>query len=260
VTGLALLALLAGAAAGAGPFQGASPFQVEHARSREARERIAGSDPSAALPAYEALEKELGDRPEIEAGRGAALERLGRHPAAEAAFGKARKAPEPLGSRALLGLGNARAGKGDAAGAATAYREALARDPAYADARHNLEVVLRRQAEGAPRPDPARPPQPSQGGPKDQGAGGDKQEERSGGPQGPKPAGAPTPGQEPRPRPAPGGGDERKEAGEGGTASDGRLSREEAERLLDALRSREKNLPSRARPRGEGRRDAQRDW
>jgi tetratricopeptide (TPR) repeat protein len=219
---------------------GASPFREEHPLSRQARERIAAGAPDRALESYARLEGETGPRPEIELGRGAALLELSRDREAEEAFGRARAAPEPLGSRALLGLSDARAGAGDLDGAVAAAREALVRDPGYEDARVNLELLLRRRSgekgeatEGGPPPGPARSPGAGSG------------EERGGRP----PAG------DPAPRAGRGG------EGAGGSGPAGALSRREAERLLDALRAREANLPaSAARPRGARRPDAEKDW
>lgn len=239
---------------------GASPLEVEHLRSREARERIAAGAPAQALPAYQALERELGPLPAIEVGRGAALLKLDRHAEARQAFGKARQAPEPLGSRALLGLGNALCGTGELSAAAAAYREALERDPAYADARHNLELVLRRQQQAAPpQAKPGPSPRPGEGAARDPGAGPPGQRGQGPAPQGDDPAPAPAP--DPSARPEPADAAPSAEAGERGARADGQLTRREAERLLDALRAREPNLPPEAaQPRGAGRRDALRDW
>jgi tetratricopeptide (TPR) repeat protein len=238
----------------------AAPFlSGEHPLSREAREKLAAGDRAGALESYAALERQLGARPEIALGRGAALAELGRHAEAREAFAAARDAPEPLGSRSLLGVGNAAVGQGDLDGAASAYRQALSRDPGYADARHNLEVALRRRAEaGAPSPQPGRPPEPGDGGPRQRGGG--------------QPGGeaAPARGQlRPRaeergageqPGAAAGPGPRNEREGDGGGEAGGRMRREEAERLLDAMRARERNLPPAARRRDAGRRDAAKDW
>jgi hypothetical protein len=218
---------------------GASPFREEHPLSRQARERMAAGAPDRALESYARLEGETGPRPEIELGRGAALLGLSRDREAEEAFGRARAAPEPLGSRALLGLSDARAGAGDLDGAVAAAREALVRDPGYDDARVNLELLLRRRSGEKGEAKEGGPPPGAAGSP---GAG--SREEQAGR----RPAG------DPAPRPA-----EREDAGVSGPA--GALSRREAERLLDALRARERNLPaSAARPRGARRPDAEKDW
>jgi tetratricopeptide (TPR) repeat protein len=226
---------------------GASPFREEHPLSRQARERIASGAPERALESYAALEKELGPRPEIEVGRGAALLALGRGDEARQAFDRARDAPEPVGSRALLGLGDARAAKGDVPGAIAATREALVRDPGYEEARGNLEILLRRAEPegGAPRPEADRPKPDASPGPGDRAA-----------------ADAPPPGRPaPEPGAAPGRPGERQREPEEAGAAPGELSRAEAERLLDALRARERALPSAPPgPRSARRPDAEKDW
>ena len=220
------------------PALGASPFREEHPLSRQARQALAAGAPARALEAYARLEREAGPRPEIDLGRGAALLGLSRPLEAEEAFGRARQAPEPLGSRALLGLSDARAGAGDLDGAVAAAREALVRDPAFEDARLNLEQLLRRKAgeKGEPEGDGAH------AGPAQAGAGG---REEAG-----PPPGNPARGER--------RGDRKAAVG---PEPGGELSRREAERLLDALRARERNLPaSAAGPRRTRRPDVEKDW
>jgi len=225
----------------------ASPIQAEHPRSRQAREHVAAREAEPALQAYRALEAEVGPRPELEVGRGAALLSGSRDAEAAEAFGRAREAPEPLGSRALLGLGTALAGKGELDGAIAAYRQALQRDPGYAEARQDLEVALRRKAEQPP-PQPEQRPRP----------GGAQQ----GAPE-PKPEGAPRPAprQEPGPRPA-----EPERGGQPAAPSrpeprpGERPSRDEAIRLLDAMKAREQSLPESQRQKAARRGDAEKDW
>ena len=80
----------------------------------------------------------------------------------------ARGAGPELAPRAWYNLGNARLGAGDAAGAVSAYVESLRRDPASADAKHNLELALRaleRQREESRQEGGASPEEPQpQGG------------------------------------------------------------------------------------------------
>ncbi len=220
-----------------------SPLRAEHERSRAAREHVAAREADPALEAYRALEAEVGPRPEIEVGRGAALLAGKRDGEAAEAFDRARAAPEPLGSRALLGLGTALAGQGKLDGAIAAYREALRRDPGYAEARQDLEVVLRRKVEQQPPPKPQPSQQPSPGSP--------RSPERG-------------PGGEPQPEPKRGAG-EPPQAGpqrpQGPPEAPGdRPSRDEALRLLDAMRAREQNLPEAARHRAVRRGDVDKDW
>ncbi len=76
-------------------------------------------------------------------------------------------------------------------------------------------------------------------------------------PEGPQPARAPgAPGEEP----ARARGSEREDPGAGSEKAEA-LSRREAERLLDALGARERNLPaSAAKPHGARRPDVEKDW
>lgn len=69
--------------------------------------------------------------------------------------------PEAELQRAWYNLGGARLAADDAAGAVDAYEEALRRDPSDADAKHNLEVALRRLEEERRR---LLPPRDSPGG------------------------------------------------------------------------------------------------
>ncbi len=54
----------------------------------------------------------------------------------------ARSAPVGLAPQAWYNLGAARLKAGDGAGAVEAYKEALRREPGFADAKHNLELAL----------------------------------------------------------------------------------------------------------------------
>ena len=261
----------------------AAPFTTEQPRVREGNERLLSGDPAAALERYQEAERELGPRPELDFDRGDALSAQGKHAEAREAWKKALEADRagPLSSRALQNMGNALDAAGDHEGAARAFADALRRDPANEDARYNLEVLQRRKAGGKGKPkdegqDGSRRPQaaPEPG----QGQQGKDQPER---PQ----------GQQPRPEQQPGGQpdrpkDERRRAGdqerrEQGTqgqepqagerkpGQDGEraaarpegLGRQDAERLLDALRARERNMPlgpaGRKEPR---RRDVAKDW
>lgn len=55
-----------------------------------------------------------------------------------------RDAPERVKAPASYNLGNARMSAGDLPGAIAAYEDALRSDPDFGDAKHNLEVALRR--------------------------------------------------------------------------------------------------------------------
>jgi Ca-activated chloride channel family protein len=78
--------------------------------------------------------------------RGCAAYQKGDYEAAIAAFSSAsvRAGDDPMRFRTAYNLGNAVFQKGDFAAAADLYRNALRFDPASADARHNLELALRK--------------------------------------------------------------------------------------------------------------------
>ncbi|BDG02727.1 tetratricopeptide repeat protein [Anaeromyxobacter oryzae] len=280
---------------------GFSPFQAEQKDVRDGNERLAGGDPAAALRRYDAAEQAIGPRAQIEYDRGNALYRLGRHAEARDAWRRALdRGAGALGTMALQNVGNALAAMGDRDGAIAAYTEALRADPANEDARFDLEVLLRKKdaASDAPKPqgqgaekqakkggkpdepqdgkDGAKPsPEPRQG----QDGQEKKKEEPAEAQRGEKPEQQqqqPQPGQqgqEPRETPAdatPGDGTPRDGTEPAdATARDDRrggrpapLSRQEAEKLLDALRARERNMPiAPGRTRKDGRRaDAAKDW
>jgi tetratricopeptide (TPR) repeat protein len=250
-----------------------SPFQAEHPEVRAGNEALRGGDPAAALPRYQAAEREAGPRPEIDFDRGNALLEAGRAEEAKAAWKRAaERAAPPLASRALQNTANALDAAGDREGAIRALGEALQRDPGNEDARYNLEVLLRRRAEGkgAPRdpgdqgakrpdgePKPGggtqdRPEAGKQGQRPDPGAGEPKQEGRS----------QDRPGEQP-PREAGSGraGDDQVGEREGAAGRPAPMGKQDAERLLDALRSRERTMPLGPVGKPSGRsREAERDW
>ncbi len=232
-----------------------SPFEAEHPEVRAGNEALKAGDAAAALPRYDAAERQAGPRPEIDFDRGNALQQAGRAEEARAAWKKAAEtAPAPLASRALQNTANALDAAGDQAGAIRALGEALRRDPSNEDARYNLEVLLRRRSEGqgAPRDPGDQGAKRPDGEPK-AGAGG-KQDRRDDGKQGGRPE--PKPG-EPKQDGKPQDRRQeqaRREAGKETTgdgqgkdgAAAGRtepVGKQDAERLLDALRSRERTMP-----------------
>lgn len=268
---------------------GFSPLQAEQKDVREGNEQLTGGDPAAALRQYDAAEKAVGPHAEIDYDRGDALYRLGRHAEARDAWRRALdRGAGRLGTRALQNVGNALAAMGDRDGAIAAYTEALRADPSNEDARFDLEVLLRRKdaGKGAPKDpgqggkregkpeerqqgqgaEPKPEPQQSQGGAKQQQPQEAQQERREPRPeperqgQGQQQAQA-QPSPDGRPRDAGRSDGTARE----GDAQDGRpapLSRQDAEKLLDALRARERNMPiAPGRARKEGRRaDAAKDW
>ena len=257
---LALAALAALAA-------GFSPFQAEEPNVREGNERLLSGDAEGALRRFAEAEKALGPRPEIAYDRGNAQYRRGDLAAARDAWREAlSREPGPIASRAFQNLGNALEGLGDREGAVAALREALVRDPSNADARYNLEVLLRKKDEDAKR----RKDDPKQG------AGGGEREEPSQGPAGrsqEQPSPAKRDEQESRgervdprqaqapPRPDEPAGTAEQEGRDGGARPRPEISRQDAERLLDALRARERKAPAWTERKGEARRrDAEKDW
>jgi Ca-activated chloride channel homolog len=265
-----------------------APFTVEQPRVREGNEKLRSGDSAGALDRYDAAEHEAGSRPEIDYDRGEALYAAGRHAEAREAYERAVSGDRAgrLASRALQNMGNALDASGDREGAVRAFSEALERDPSNEDARYNLEVLLRRTSGGQGAKQEERsggakqPPTPSESKPGDA-----SRDEKSPGSNGTRPepgssAKAPKPGEDQEPGPTPGASPprrpgERHAEGEAGTkrererpgpegdaggSADG-LAKQDAERLLDALRSRERNMPLGPAGRREARRkDVERDW
>ncbi len=247
---------------------GWSPLTAEHPEVAEGNRRLEAGDAEGALRSYERAEKQLGPRPEIDYDRGGALHRLGRFAEAREAYEKALETP-----RGAYNLGNTLARLDDTDGAIRAFRRALALDPDDEDARYNLEVMLRRRSEArrGPPPEEQSPPPTADGGTPDGGtedggrdggaAPGDA--ERDGGPAARRDLAGEDGGHRD-------GGEteearaERKErqgASGRGASRPSELSRHEAERLLDSMREREKNMPMRPVEERRGRRpDVAKDW
>jgi len=257
----------------------AAPFTREQPDVRAGNERLVQGDAAGALERYRAAEQAVGPRPELDYDRGIALLRSGKTAEAlEALRRAAARGDGPLASRALQNAGNALDAAGDREGAIRAFADALARDPANEDARFDLEVLLRRREQekksggskdeqekreakagqkeqeqaksgGAPDQDgdrkaePKRPPDAKDAG---QDAGEKKKpEDRRGESRDPPPSAEGEPS--------------RGEAGRAEAAE--RASKQEAEKLLDAVRARERNLPPGAWKKREARRrDVEKDW
>jgi Ca-activated chloride channel family protein len=256
----------------------AAPFTREQPDVRAGNERLVQGDAAGALEGYQAAERAVGPRPELDYDRGIALLRQGKTAeAVEALRRAAQRGDGPLASRALQNAGNALDAAGDRDGAIRAFADALARDPSNDDARFDLEVLLRRREQekksggskdqpekretkagqkeqeqaksgGAPdeggdrKAEPKRPPEAKDAGKEAGDDGKKKPEDRRGD------------------APAPAEGDQsRGEAGRAGAAE--RASKQEAEKLLDAVRARERNLPPGAwKKRDARRRDVEKDW
>lgn len=259
---------------------GAAPFVAEQPRVKEGNEKLLSGDAPGALERYQQAEREAGQRPEIDFDRGNALHAQGRHAEAREAWRRALEEDRggTLSSRALQNMGTALDAEGDHEGAARAMAEALKRDPANEDARYNLEVLLRRKGAGKGQPKDQGPEGPRKQGPPEPG------QEQGQGPQ-PQPAQPrDQQGNQPGPDQRPAGQDERRRAGEDqrresseaeaqaqaqagerregaeGTRPDA-IGTQDAERLLDAMRARERNMPLGPAGRKDGRkREVGRDW
>lgn len=229
-----------------------SPFQREQDDVLAGNERLAAGDPAGARARYDAAEAAVGARAEIDFDRGDALLAEGRHAEAAEAFRRAAgAAPPALASRALQNLGSALTAAGDREGALRALEGALVADPGNDDARWNLEVLLRgRSASRDPRAGEAQQEQEKRG------EGGTGPQERA-----QRPEARPSKGAEPRPSP-PSASERRERAGGEVAPRTEPLTRQEAERLLEALRARERRAPlfGRERPQDAGRPDAAKAW
>ncbi len=259
----------------------AAPFVAEQPRVKEGNEKLLSGDAAGALEQYRAAEAEAGPHPQIDYDQGNALHALGRHAEAREAWKRAleRDQAGALSSRALQNMGTALAAEGDQAGAVKAMAEALRRDPSNEDARYNLEVLLRRKGGGKGQPkDEGQDGQKKQG-PPEQGQGSQQQQQQAQQAQdGQRKPGPPEPeqrqGQERKDQPRPGKGqderrageDERRDPGQEGQAQRGgerpaSIDRQDAEKLLDALRARERQMPLGPAGRKDGKpREVARDW
>ncbi len=124
---------------------------------------LAGDRAGEAAAAFDTAWRLAPDSPVAAFNAGSARLAAGRPdalPALEAAA-RAALAAEGAGTLAtdaLYNLGNARLAAGDAAGAVEAFTAALRRDGARLDAKHNLELALRRLDEQRQQPESTRPP------------------------------------------------------------------------------------------------------
>ena len=204
--------------------------------------------------ALQAYKEALVERPEsarLHLNVGDALFQLGDFEGALGEFERVSAADDPaLAALGHYNKGNAHFQLQDYAAAVEAYQQALQRAPGDADAKANLELALQRLP-------PPPPPQEGQDQEPPQG-----EEEQ---PQNQPPDQQQPPSQEPEdepPEPASGSRDEQPSEGEDQEPpppeGERGMDREEAERLLDALRDREEEAQER-RYRARGR-DEARDW
>ena len=204
--------------------------------------------------ALQAYKEALVERPEsarLHLNVGDALFQLGDFEGALGEFERVSAADDPaLAALGHYNKGNAHFQLQDYAAAVEAYQQALQRAPGDADAKANLELALQRLP-------PPPPPQPQEGQDQEPPQGEEEQPQN-------QPSDQP-PSQEPEdepPEPASGSRDEQPSEGEDQEPpppeGESGMDREEAERLLDALRDREEEAQER-RYRARGR-DEARDW
>lgn len=204
--------------------------------------------------ALQAYKEALVERPEsarLHLNVGDALFQLGDFEGALGEFERVSAADDPaLAALGHYNKGNAHFQLQDYAAAVEAYQQALQRAPGDADAKANLELALQRLP-------PPPPPQEGQDQEPPQG----EEEQPQNQPQDQQQPPSQEPEDEP-PEPASGSRDEQPSEGEDQEPpppeGERGMDREEAERLLDALRDREEEAQER-RYRARGR-DEARDW
>lgn len=208
--------------------------------ARQANQAYEQSDFAEAVRLYrQALESEP-ENPKLHFNLGNSLAQLGRLDEARHAFEQFKSLSDEPGATALAdySIGNLMVKAEDPAAAAEYYRESLRNNPFDRDAKHNYELAMRQQQEYAPQPQ-ARPEEPEE-------SEDEEQQEQDQSPQQEQPEEQPDPG---------------------GQQSDGvpddrpaEMSMEEAQRVLDALQQRERELlENREKPSEEDTND-ERDW
>jgi len=210
-------------------------------RNREANRLYTSKDYGKALSKYEEASAAAPDLPSLRYNIGNTLYREGKYDAAAAEYSRAlAKAGKTLAPAVRYNLGNAQFQQKQYADAVDAYRRVLEERPGDEAARHNLELALRAlrqkeqeqkqsQQKDGTKPQDNRQNQPqSQKGPQD------------------KPKDEPKPQDQPQDQKSP--GDQKPQPGDrDGTgkapsqgASEGKIGKKEAEKLLDSLAQEEK--------------------
>ncbi len=253
------------------------PVTSKNRDVEEGNKSFAGGKYEDAERRYRAAQKKVGNDPALHFDLGAALSgqaeamapgqaREGIFDAAEKELRLALDATDPrLRAGAHYNLGNTFFHRGKYLEAIDEYKKSLKLDPARDDARHNLELALRRKQE----PPPQQQPQPK---PDDQKNQQQDQQQPQPQPDQPQPQSEPQPEAQPppeqgdeqkpeqqaQPQPAP---DEAQDKGAKPVPSD--LTKEDIERKLDELEDASKRLQAgRARERSAERRRGKpvKDW
>ena len=243
-----------------------APFTKEDPRVKTANQDYAAGKYDEALRGYEDSLRDHPNAPELQFDRGNALFKLGRQAEAREAYLSALAAKDSsLKAQDYYNMGNAlwELDKNDEA--AEAYQRALMLEPNFAEARHNLELLL------APPPDGGQPDGGGQdgggsdgggdGGQKDKGDGGQGNDSKDGGQQS---SAGQDGGEKPKPQqPEDAGQSQKPEQGarDGGGPKPQPLDKLQADQLLDALRQREKNLQMwKFRVKQQHPKEAEKDW
>ena len=241
---LALILLLAAAAA-----QARSVGDRAVSRNEAARALYDAGRYEEALQVYKEALVERPESARLHLNVGDAQFRFGDFESALQEFERVAADDDPaLSASGHYNKGNTHFQLQDYPAAVEAYRQALQRVPGDADAKANLELALQRLP----------PPQP-QGGEDQQDSPDGGEQESPDGDQRDPPEGEEQQQQQQRPSSSPEPEDEDGEAQAPPPAAESGLDREEAERLLDALRDREQEAQER-RYRARGRGDEARDW
>jgi len=120
-------------------------FEKNHPQVERGKEAYDAGQYDEALRAFDEAKKEMPNNAAVEFNRGNALAKLGRLEEARDAFHRVGQMDQgDLRASDLYNLGNVWAQLGNTQEAIASYRRALTLDPKDAQARHNLEVLLRR--------------------------------------------------------------------------------------------------------------------
>ena len=246
-----------------------SPFSQEDPRVKTANQKYSAGQYDEALRGYEDALRDHPNAPELQFDRGNALFKLGRQAEAREAYLSALAAKDSsLKAQDYYNMGNSLWELDRNGEAAEAYQRALTLEPGFAEARHNLELLL------APPPDGGSPDGGGQdgggsdgggdGGQPDKGGdGGQGDQSKDGGQQS---SAGEDGGEKPKAQPEGDAGQNQPQKADQGTKDGGGekqqpLDKLQADQLLDALRQREKNLQMwKFRMKPQHPKEAEKDW